>query len=90
MVPTAWKVTKHGIFSGPYFPALGPEKNQYLDTFHAISLPLDYNYVITTKLWGEFEFKDVKSRLLKRLVPRKFLKLLLFFIDFEKVFAERL
>ena len=42
---TAWKVSKYGIFSGPYFPAFGlnthagkyrPEKTPYLDTFHAV------------------------------------------------------
>ena len=40
---TAWKVFKHGDFSGPYFPAFGlnterygPEKNPYLDTFQAV------------------------------------------------------
>ena len=38
---TAWKVSKHGVFSGPYFPVLspctgknGPEKTNHLDTFH--------------------------------------------------------
>ena len=40
---TAWKVSKYGVFSGPYFPAFGlntgkygPEKTPYLDTFHAV------------------------------------------------------
>ena len=39
---TAWKISKCGVFSGPYFPAFGlntgnygPEKTPYLDTFHA-------------------------------------------------------
>ena len=39
---TAWKVSKYGVFSGPYFPVFGlntekygPEKTAYLDTFHA-------------------------------------------------------
>ena len=39
----AWKMSKCGVFSGPYFPAselntgkYGPEKNTYLDTFHAV------------------------------------------------------
>ena len=36
---TAWKVSKYGVFSGPYFPALGPENNPYLDTFHAVHFP---------------------------------------------------
>ena len=35
---TVWKVSKYGVFSGPYFPAFGPEKTPYLDTFHAVSV----------------------------------------------------
>ena len=47
---TALKVSKYGVFSGPYFPVFtpylsvsspnagkyGPEKTRYLDTFHAV------------------------------------------------------
>ena len=41
---TAWKVSKYGVFSGPYFPVFGlnkeilygPEKTPHLDTFHAV------------------------------------------------------
>ena len=40
---TAWKVSKYGVFSGPYFPVFssntgkyGPEKPRYLDIFHAV------------------------------------------------------
>ena len=40
---TSWKVSKYGVFSGPYFSVLGlntgkygPEKTPYLDTFHAV------------------------------------------------------
>ena len=36
--------SKYGVFSGPYFPVFklntrkyGPEKNPFLDTFHAVS-----------------------------------------------------
>ena len=35
---TAWKVSKYGIFAGPYFPAFGPEITPYLDTFHTVWL----------------------------------------------------
>ena len=42
-VDTAWKVSKYGIFSGPYFPSFGlnmekygPGKTPYLDTFRAV------------------------------------------------------
>ena len=41
----AWKVSKYGVFSGPYFPVIsrnmgkyGLEKTLYLDTFHAVNL----------------------------------------------------
>ena len=37
---TAWKVSKYGVISGPYFPVFSPnigkyepEISQYLDTF---------------------------------------------------------
>ena len=36
VIDTAWKVSKYGDFSGPYFPVFGPEKTPYLDTFHAV------------------------------------------------------
>ena len=42
---TAWKVSKYGVFSGPYFPVFrlntgkcGTEKTPCLDTFHAVSI----------------------------------------------------
>ena len=44
---TAWKVSKYGVISDPYFPAAnlktgkyGPEIAPYLDTFHAVLLIL--------------------------------------------------
>ena len=40
---TAWKVSKCGVFSGPYFPVFGlntgkygPESPPYLDTCYAV------------------------------------------------------
>ena len=40
----AWKASIYGVFSGPYFPAFGPntekygpEKTPYLDTFHTVN-----------------------------------------------------
>ena len=35
---TVWKMSKYGVFSGPYFPVFGPEKPPYLDTFHAVAV----------------------------------------------------
>ena len=47
---TAWKMSKYGVFSGPYFPVLGlntgkygQEKTPYLDNFHAVSSPSKLN-----------------------------------------------
>ena len=47
IISTAWKVSKHGVFPGPYFPVFGlntgkhePEKTSYFDTFHAVWYPL--------------------------------------------------
>ena len=41
---TAWKVSKYGVISGPYFPVFSPNSGQYgreitpyLDTFHAVT-----------------------------------------------------
>ena len=38
------KLSRYGVFSGPYFPVFspntekyGPEKTSYLDTFHAVN-----------------------------------------------------
>ena len=40
---TAWKVSKYGVVSGPYFPVFGldtgkygPEITPYFDTFHTV------------------------------------------------------
>ena len=32
----AWKVSKYGVYSDPYFPLFGAEKTPYLDKFHAV------------------------------------------------------
>ena len=44
VINTAWKVSKYGVFSGPYFPVFGLntgnyglEKPPYVDTFHVHS-----------------------------------------------------
>ena len=37
---TVWNVSKYRVFSGLYFPAFGPEKTPYLDTFHAVVIKL--------------------------------------------------
>ena len=35
-ISTAWKVSKCGVISGPYFSLFGPEITPYLDTFHSV------------------------------------------------------
>ena len=44
-ITTAWKVSKYGVVSGPYFPVFvlntgkyGPEITPYLDTFHTVMI----------------------------------------------------
>ena len=46
---TAWKVSKYGVISGPYFSVFGlntgkygPEITPYLDTFHASNKILNF------------------------------------------------
>ena len=46
---TARKISKYGLFSGPYFPVSGPEKTQYLDTFHEV-MQLKMIIIPATKL----------------------------------------
>ena len=33
---TVWKMSKHRVFSGPYFPEFWPEETPYLDTFDTV------------------------------------------------------
>ena len=35
---TAWKVSKYGVISCPYFPVFGPEIIPYSDNFHGVYL----------------------------------------------------
>ena len=55
---TAWKVSKCGVFFGPYFPVFGlntgkygPEKTPYLDTFHAVELNKTTNGTAILQIW---------------------------------------
>ena len=47
---TAWKVSKYGVFSAPYFPAFGPEKALYLDTFETVIVTDYWYYTCGTKI----------------------------------------
>ena len=55
-VSSAWKVSKYGVLSGPYFPVFGlntgkygPEKTSYLNTFHAVFVSMIIALVTLTK-----------------------------------------
>ena len=37
------KVSKYGVFSGPYFPVFGADKTPYLDTFYTQGFCQDYD-----------------------------------------------
>ena len=61
MLNTAWKVSKYGVFSGPYFPVFGlntgkkgPEETPYLDTFHAVWYLEAYSELCQTSLMKLF------------------------------------
>ena len=67
---TAWKVSKYGVFSGPYFPAFGlntgkygVEKTPYLETFQA-ELPAATNNK-SIYILGDSVVKDVERRKFK-------------------------
>ena len=36
IISTARKLSKYGVFSGPFFLVFGTEKISHLDTFHAV------------------------------------------------------
>ena len=62
---TVWNVSKYGIFSGPYFPAFGPEKTPYLDTFHAVqnskrNPPISVSSLLLLTFWC-YKYKEVSE-----------------------------
>ena len=64
----AWKVSRCGVISGPYFPVLnpntgkyGPEITRYLDTFHAVFSYLNLLYYHIKKDGSFFLFSRVKN-----------------------------
>ena len=68
---TTWKVSKYGIYSGPYFPIFklntgkcGPEKTPYLETFHTV-------YILYCKVVWELCY-ITKSNLKPKFLPWKF------------------
>ena len=66
---TAWKVSKYGVFSDPYFPVFspntgkyGPEITPYLNTFHAVHVKMVENnriFFLVSPYWNlGFSRKD--------------------------------
>ena len=43
-ISTAWKVSKYGVISAPYFSLFGPEITSSLDTFHLVIQSLSCTY----------------------------------------------
>ena len=41
----AWKVSKYGVFSGPYIGKYGPEKPPYFDICHAVHFSMPKTYL---------------------------------------------
>ena len=51
-------MSKYGVFPGPDFPAFGPEKTPYLDTFHVVHVAIHrFNTIV------------IKDNTLKNLLP---------------------
>ena len=80
---TAWKVSKYGVFSGPYFPVFRPEKSPYLDTFYAVmcfkiffSLPINCRSCNSLSLISAYSMKTSQVKTmdlqLQLLIPYQF------------------
>ena len=59
----ASKVSKYGVFSGPYFPAFGPEKNPYLDTFQGVNGSVNMKF--STDTMSQFYRKEEYNKKFK-------------------------
>ena len=73
IISIAWKVSKYGVISGPYFPVFGlntgkyrPEITPYLDTFHVEYLFAWLVFSNGTWLWdkkrGKLIFDQSQTR----------------------------
>ena len=62
-VINASKVSKYGVFSSPYFPAFGPEKNPYLDTFQAVNGSVNIKF--STNSMSKFYRKEEYNKKFK-------------------------
>ena len=56
---TAWKLSKYGVITGPYFPELTP----YLDTFHAMNIISALICLILASVcyvYGSYDFPSIR------------------------------
>ena len=55
-----WKVSRYGVFSGPYFSGnYGPEKTPYFDTFQVeiyVKLVWKYHYMTNENFLSEWNY----------------------------------
>ena len=56
---TAWKVSKYGDFSGPYFCLFGTERTPYFDTYHTV--PMSPMLITNTCVKITFPFRFITS-----------------------------
>ena len=84
---TAWKLSKHGVVSGPYFPIFGPNTGKYrpgktpkyLETFHTV-MPVS----VIAVLW---KLLILFVRITSMEVPQKKLKNVLLLIKYRKEYV---
>ena len=57
-------MSKHGVFSGPYFSVFGLEKTPYLDTFHAVLFHIFFILLFLCNAIFSFSFKHSEHLLL--------------------------
>ena len=65
-INTAWKVSKYGVSSVPYFPVFWPEKTPYLETFHAVE-SLYWPKVILRPIYTPYVSMVLKKAVMKGL-----------------------
>ena len=73
---TAWKLSKYGVFSIPYFPVFSPNtvfciqseyrkiptrKTPYLDNFHAVGAPHLFN-IVCLIYWKQEKINDWRNK----------------------------
>ena len=81
---TAWKVSKYGVISGSYFPAVGLNTERYSDNFHAVKLLKNGNWTFPNVCYFTWKLEFV-SNILWIIACTKFqLKLTIFLANFAQ------